>query len=134
MTGLVLKLKPNEKVLINGVVLQNGDRSAKIRVRTKDVSILRASDVIQQDAANTPLKRVYYIAQLALAGDADPTQAQQQINTGIEQVRSIFAGEAADELDRALEAADEQKFFVVMRAIKKLFTLEDALLQKSYAG
>ena len=46
MTGLVIKLKPNEKVLVNGVILQNGDRAARIRVRSENVSILRARDAI----------------------------------------------------------------------------------------
>ena len=59
MTGLVIKLKPNEKVLVNGVILQNGDRAARIRVRSENVSILRARDAISKEDANTPLKRVY---------------------------------------------------------------------------
>ena len=128
MTGLVLKLKPNEKVLINGVMLQNCDRAAKIRVRSKDVSILRASDAIEQDKANTPLRRIYYIAQLALAGEADMDEAKEQIESGLQQLKPVLSGVAPEELDRAASAASEKKFFVVMRALKKLFALEESLL------
>lgn len=133
MTGLVIKLKPNEKVLVNGVILQNGDRAASIRVRSNDVSILRARDAIQKEDANTPLKRIYYIAQLAMAGEAKTDEAVQQILQGLEPLKTIFAGEASSEITRALEAAEEQKFFVVMRAVKKLFPIEEALLQRAPA-
>lgn len=132
MTGLVIKLKPNEKVLVNGVILQNGDRAANIRVRSKDVSILRARDAIQKEDANTPLKRIYYVAQLAMAGEAETEIAAREILQGIEPLKSIFAGEEAlAELNRAAAAAEELKFFVVMRAVKKLFPLEEALLHRA---
>ena len=131
MTGLVLKLKPNEKVLVNGVLLQNGDRAARLRVRSSDVSILRARDAIPQEEANTPLKRVYYIAQLALAGEADPDQAAGELLQGLSPLKSIFPGPAGEDILRAIEAAREQKFYVVMRAVKKHFELEAALLARS---
>lgn len=133
MTGLVIKLKPNEKVLVNGVILQNGDRAASIRVRSNDVSILRARDAIQKEDANTPLKRIYYIAQLAMAGEAEAEAAMQQILQGLEPLKSIFAGAASSEIARAINAANDRKFFVVMRAVKKLFPLEEALLQRAPA-
>lgn len=132
MTGLVIKLKPNEKVLVNGVILQNGDRAASIRVRSNDVAILRARDAIQKEEANTPLKRIYYIAQLAMAGEADAETAAKEILQGVEPLKSIFAGEEAlRELERAEAAANERKFFVAMRAVKKLFPLEEALLNRA---
>ncbi|GJL92634.1 flagellar biosynthesis repressor FlbT [Hyphococcus sp.] len=133
MTGLVIKLKPNEKVLVNGVILQNGDRAARLRVRTSDVSILRARDAIQKEDANTPLKRVYYIAQLALAGEADPDRAAGEILQGLAPLKSIFPGEAGEDVVRAIEAAHEQKFFVVMRAVKRHFEFERALLERAPA-
>ena len=34
MSGLVLKLAPNERVLINGAVIENGDRRSKIAIKT----------------------------------------------------------------------------------------------------
>ena len=133
MTGLVIKLKPNEKVLVNGVLLQNGDRAAKLRVRSSDVSILRASDAIQKEDANTPLKRVYYIAQLALAGEADPDKAAGEILQGLAPLKSIFPGEAGQDVFRAITAAQEKKFYIVMRALKRHFAFEEALLARAPA-
>lgn len=134
MTGLVIKLKPNEKVLVNGVLLQNGDRAARLRVRTSDVSILRARDAIPKEDANTPLKRVYYIAQLALAGEADADQAVGELLQCLSALKGVFPGEAGEDVLRAIEASREQKFFVVMRAVKKHFEFERALLERSPAA
>ncbi|WP_425409254.1 flagellar biosynthesis repressor FlbT [Hyphococcus sp.] len=131
MTGLVIKLKPNEKVLVNGVILQNGDRAASIRVRSNDVAILRARDAIQKDEANTPLKRIYYIAQLAMAGEAENESAAKEILQALDPLKAIFAGDALNEISRAQSAAASHKFFVVMRAVKKLFPIEEALLHRA---
>ena len=134
MTGLVIKLKPNEKVLVNGVVLKNGDKAARIRVRSSDVSILRARDAMLKEDADTPLKRVYYIAQLAMAGEADPHLASEQILEGLKPLKSIFFGEAGEDIIRAGDAARDGKFFVVMRAVKRQFEFERALLERASAA
>lgn len=131
MTGLVIKLKPNEKVLVNGVILQNGDRAARIRVRSADASILRARDAMLKEDANTPLKRIYYIAQLAMAGEAEPALAIKEILAGLKPLKSIFFGEAGEDITRASDAARDGKFFVVMRAVKRQFEFERALLERA---
>ena len=129
MTGLVLKLQPNEKFLINGVVLQNGERATKLRVRTRDVALLREKDALKPEEANTPLKRVYYIAQLALAGEADRAEAQRQITTGLSALSTVFGGETSAAIARAQNAAQSAKFHVVMRTVRSLFAVEQALLR-----
>ena len=133
MTGLVIKLKPNEKILVNGVLLQNGDRAARLRVRSSDVSILRARDAIPPEEANTPLKRIYYIAQLALAGEADGDQAAGELLQGLSALKGVFPGAAGEDVMHAIEAAREKKFFVVMRAVRRHFDFEQALLERAPA-
>jgi flagellar protein FlbT len=69
MTGLRLKLGPNEQVLINGAVVQNGQSKVELRIKTPNTNILRLRDAIHPDQVDTPTKRVCYIAQLAVAGE-----------------------------------------------------------------
>ena len=71
MSGLVLKLGPKERVLVNGAVIENGDRRSRIAILTPNANILRLRDAIRPDDANTPVRRVCYIAQLVLSGDVD---------------------------------------------------------------
>lgn len=72
MTGLVLKLRPKERVLINGAVIENGDRRSKFSVLTPDAKILRLRDALHPDEVTTPVRRVCYAAQLILTGIAKP--------------------------------------------------------------
>ena len=90
MSGLVLKLGPRERVLINGVVMENGDRRARLNVLTPDANVLRLRDAIHPEEAKTPVKRVCYVAQLVLAGEADPEEGARQLLRGIEQLSQVF--------------------------------------------
>ena len=90
MTGLVLKLGPNERVLINGAVIENGDRRSRISVMTPNAHILRLRDAIHPEHANTPVRRVCYIAQLVLSGDAEPAETRMQLLRGIEQLSQVL--------------------------------------------
>ena len=86
MTGLVLKLGPHERVLINGAVIENGEKRSRLAIMTPNANILRLRDAIHPEDVNTPVRRVCYIAQLVLTGDADPEQAKLQLLRGIEQL------------------------------------------------
>ena len=54
MSGLVLKLSPKERVLINGVVIENGDRRSRLAIMTPDANILRLRDAIHPEDARRP--------------------------------------------------------------------------------
>jgi hypothetical protein len=71
MSGLVLKLGPKERVLINGAVIENGDRRTRLSIMTPNANILRLRDALHPEEVTTPVRRVCYIAQLVLSGDAD---------------------------------------------------------------
>jgi len=90
MSGLVLKLNPKERVLVNGAVIENGDRRSRISILTPHANILRLRDAIRPDEANTPVRRVCYVAQLVLSGDADAQEAHQQLLQGIEHLSQVL--------------------------------------------
>ena len=46
MSGLVLKLAPKERILINGAVIENGDRRSRLSIMTPNANILRLRDAI----------------------------------------------------------------------------------------
>jgi flagellar protein FlbT len=56
---LKLSLKPGEKFVLNGAVIQNGERRSNL-VLQNQASILREKDIMQEAEANTPAKRVYF--------------------------------------------------------------------------
>jgi flagellar biosynthesis repressor protein FlbT len=55
---LKLSLKPNERIVLNGAVVQNGDRRSTLLLQNK-ASVLREKDIMQPDEASTPARRIY---------------------------------------------------------------------------
>jgi flagellar protein FlbT len=56
---LKLSLKPHEKFVLNGAVVQNGDRRGVLLLQNK-ASVLREKDIMQADEANSPSRRIYF--------------------------------------------------------------------------
>ena len=56
---LKLSLKPSEKFVLNGAVVQNGDRRATLVLQNR-ASVLREKDIMQENEANTPARRIYF--------------------------------------------------------------------------
>ena len=69
MSGLVLKIAPGERFIVNGAVLENGDKPARIRIADGDARVLRCRDALLPEDVNTPVKQVYYAVQLLITGD-----------------------------------------------------------------
>jgi flagellar protein FlbT len=129
MSGLVLKLGPRERIMINGVVMENGDRRTRLNVLTPEANVLRLRDAIHPDEANTPVRRVCYIAQLVLAGEADPEEASRQLNRGIEQLSQVFQdADSRAHLSTATAAVADRRFYQAMRALRAILPREARLL------
>ena len=129
MTGLVLKLAPKERVLVNGAVIENGDRRSRLSIMTPGANILRLRDAIHPEEVTSPVRRVCYIAQLVLSGDAEATQAKQQLLRGIEQLSQVFRdGDSRNHLAAATEAVVGDNFYQGLRALRNLLAREDRLI------
>lgn len=61
---LLIDLKPGEKVIINGAVLENAGANTKLRI-CNESSILRQKEIVVEEDANTPASRVYFCLQCA---------------------------------------------------------------------
>jgi len=90
MSGLVLKLGPKERVLVNGAVIENGDRRVRLSIKTPDARILRLRDAIHPTEATTPVRRACYLTQLLLSGDADPEQVRDRLLHRIEELSQVL--------------------------------------------
>jgi flagellar biosynthesis repressor protein FlbT len=56
---LKLSLKPGEKFVLNGAVVQNGDRRGVLILQNK-ASVLREKDIMQAEEVTTPARRIYF--------------------------------------------------------------------------
>lgn len=129
MAGLVLKLAPNERILINGVVMENGERKATLKIKTPNAAILRLRDALHPDDVSTPVTRAYYTAQLVVAGSKDAEDAHAELVSLLDALAHAFAPiKEADIIAAARSKLGERNFYGVMRALHPLIAVEKALL------
>ncbi len=129
MAGLVLKLNPKERVLINGAVIENGERRSKISIITPNAFILRLRDAIHPDEAKTPVRRVCYIAQLVLSGDVEPCKAKLQLLSGIEQLSQVMVdADSRQQLSAASSAVQADDFYPALKKLRALLPREERLM------
>ncbi|PWE17577.1 flagellar biosynthesis repressor FlbT [Marinicauda salina] len=68
---LKLSLKPGERFVLNGAVVENGDRRATLILQNK-ASVLREKDIMQEHEADSPAKRIYFpVMMMYLSSKAD---------------------------------------------------------------
>ncbi len=129
MTGLVLKLSPRERVLINGAVIENGDRRSRLSIVSPNANILRLRDAIHPEEANTPVRRVCYAAQLVLSGDSNPTDARMPLLRSIEELSQVFTDrDSRIHLARATEALLQSQYYQSLKALRALLPRENRLI------
>ncbi len=129
MSGLVLKLSPRERVLINGAVIENGDRRSRLSIMTPDAKILRLRDAIHPEEATTPVRRVCYYAQLVLSGDAEPEDARHKLLRHIEELSQVLTdADSRARLTEATTALLKDQHYQCLKALRTLLPREERLL------
>ncbi len=129
MSGLVLKLGPHERVLINGAVIENGEKRSRLAVMTPNANILRLRDAINPEEVTTPVRRVCYIAQLVLSGDADADEARLQLLRGIEQLSQVLTDfDSRQQLTAASRAVLDDQHYQALKALRTLLPREERLM------
>ncbi|WP_415405019.1 flagellar biosynthesis repressor FlbT [Tateyamaria sp. SN3-11] len=129
MSGLILKLSPKERVLINGAVIENGDRRSRLAIMTPDAHILRLRDAIHPEDAKTPVRRVCYAVQLVLSGDASKEEARRSLLRNIEELSQVFIDhDSRKHLDMASAALVQDDHYRCLKALRTLLPREERLL------
>lgn len=125
---LKLSLKPGERFVVNGAVLQNGDRRAVLLLQNK-ASILREKDIIQPEDANTPGKHVYFPIMMMYLDPAEANRHYDQfvlrLNEFMGAIRSPDILKECVSLSREVMAQD---YYKALTRCRKLLVYEQGLL------
>jgi flagellar protein FlbT len=125
---LRLSLKPQERVIIGGAVVRNGDSRTEIFVENQ-IPILREADILSPSAVKTPCERVYLAVQLMYVDQEHETQHRQFYE---ELVRDV--AEAAPSTKRFLGEVDghvnKGEFYQALKSTKALLDYEQELLSR----
>ena len=86
---LKLSLKPGEKFVLNGAVVQNGDRRGTLILQNK-ASVLREKDILQQEEATTPARRVYFPIMMMYLDEGDASEYYEEFALRMNEFMSVI--------------------------------------------
>ena len=130
--ALRIELKPRERFILGGAVLQNGDARSEL-ILENNVPILRGKNILSLEEADTPCKSIYFLIQLMyveggnLAGHQDTYWAL---------VRDIVG--AAPSMLGLIDAINEHlvggRYYEALKLARKLINEEERLIQHADPG
>ncbi len=125
---LKLSLKPGEKFVLNGAVVQNGDRRSSLLLQNK-ASVLREKDIMQAEEASTPSRRIYFPVMMMYLDQADWERYQdeflQRLSEFMQAVRNPEVLSDCVNISRLVMVREYYKALMVCR---KLIEYEDERL------
>jgi flagellar protein FlbT len=126
---LTLNLKPGERFIVNGVVIENSGSGARILIHNT-AALLREKDVIRAEEASTPARRIYFALQSHYLDPAKP----EGLPPAIDQQLAAFqaaAPDAADMLGQIRQLAAEGRLYQALKATRQLIAGEQARLNEA---
>ena len=128
MSGLVLTLAPGERFIVNGAVLDNGDRPSRIRGKDYDARVLRCSDAINPEDVDTPVKQVYFAIQLLITGDLEADATMPAILKECTALEDIFSSIRPNVIPKLREMLSRENYYSALNYLKQVLALESTLL------
>jgi flagellar protein FlbT len=124
---LRISLKSGEKIFINGAVLRV-DRKVALEFMN-DVTFLLENHVLQPEQATTPLRQLYFIAQMMLINPEGKDHSLALFRRSVSMLLNCFQNdEVLAELKRIDGLVATGKAFDALKAIRGLYTIEERIL------
>ncbi len=106
--GLRIRLKPFEKLIINGCVVENGDRRNTLTVSSFG-QILKSRDIMQPEQARAPVQKLYLEVQALLIEAPRDYSRVEKVNACAARIlKTRAAPEAEDAILRAMDHVHTQ--------------------------
>jgi len=126
---LKLDLRPHEKLFLGGAVLVNGDSRCQLAV-LNDVPVLREKDILKEEDADTPCKRIYLAVQMKYM-DAPGLARYHQYYW--EQVKAVtqVAPSTAELIGKVSDFVLEGQYYQALKSARELIRYEQELLSNA---
>ena len=125
---LKLSLKPGEKFVLNGAVVQNGDRRGVLLLQNK-ASVLREKDIMQAEEAVTPARRIYFAVMMMYLDEAGASKYYNEFVQRLSEFMGVIQNQAilADCVNVSKHAMAHEYYRALMLC-RKLIEYEDERL------
>jgi flagellar protein FlbT len=125
---LKLSLRPGERFVVNGAVVQNGDRRASLILQNK-ASVLREKDIMQIEDATSPARRIYLPVMLLYLDQGDEKDLYAAFSLRLSEFSGVVRNPdilaECVSISREVMAGD---YYKALLRCRKLIAYEDAVL------
>ena len=131
---LKLSLKPGEKFVLNGAVVQNGDRRGVLVLQNK-ASVLREKDIMQAEEANSPTRRVYFPVMMMYLDEASAPRYYEEFAHRMSEFMSVINN--SDILAECVAISKNimiREYYKALMSCRKLIEYEDERIGKHVAS
>jgi len=132
--ALKLSLKPGEKFVLNGAVVQNGDRRASLLLQNK-ASVLREKDIMQPEEASTPARRIYFPVMMMYLDEASAPRFYDEFAGKLAEFMGAIQNPAVlGECVQLSKHVMTREYYKALMLCRKLIEYEDERLADVAAG
>jgi flagellar protein FlbT len=125
---LKLSLKPGEKFVLNGAVVQNGDRRGVLVLQNK-ASVLREKDIMQPDEATTPARRIYFPVMMMYLDEAGAERQYEEFATRLTEFMGVVRNpEVLSDCIAISKHVMAREYYKALMLSRKLIEYEDQRL------
>ncbi len=131
---LKLSLKPGERFVLNGAVVQNGDRRGVLILQNK-ASVLREKDIMQEESAVTPSRRIYFPVMMMYLDEAGAQRYYDEFVRRLTEFMGVIANPdiLADGVSISRHVMSRE-YYKALMLCRKLVEYEDERLGHVPAG
>ena len=125
---LKLSLKPGEKFVLNGAVVQNGDRRTTLVLQNK-ASVLREKDIMQADEVTSPARRIYFPVMMMYLDEAGADRYYDEFVRRLTEFMNVIGNPAV--LTECVEISKncmEREYYKALMRCRKLMDYEEERL------
>jgi flagellar protein FlbT len=126
---LKLSLKPGEKFVLNGAVVQNGDRRSVLLLQNK-ASVLRERDIMQEDEVTSPARHVYFPVMMMYLDEAGASRYHDEFVLRLSEFMGVISNPAIlAECVNISKHLLEREYYKALMLCRKLIEYEDERLR-----
>ena len=129
---LKLSLKPGERFVLNGAVVQNGDRRCSLVLQNK-ASVLREKDIMQESEVTSPSRHIYFPVMMMYLDEAGADKYYDEFMRRMSEFMSVIANPVVlAECVGISKSLMVKEYYKALMGCRKLIDYEDDRLGKKH--
>jgi flagellar protein FlbT len=126
--SLKITLKPQEKMILGGAVISNGNNAGCQLIIENKVPILREKDILSENDADTPCRRLYFSIQLMYIDEENQAIHQNNYWSLVKELITAVPS-TVGLIDQINEEIVSSRYYQALKCAKQLIEYERKAIQ-----